>query len=79
MGPPSTSYFKNALKYFSSMFTNVYFVICTINDLRWTIANLAGDNVVFSNNTNAGLDMSILSSCDHIIIGQGTFVCGWVG
>ena len=78
MGPPPTSYFKNAMKYFSSMFTNVYFVICT-NDLRWTIANLAGDNVVFSNNTNAGLDMAILSSCDHIIIGQGTFVGGWDG
>ena len=55
MGPPSTSYLKNEMKYFSSMFTNVYFVICT-NDLRWTIA---GDNVVFSNNTNAGLDMAI--------------------
>ena len=38
MGPPPTSYFTNAMKYFSSMFTNVYFVICT-NDLRWTIAN----------------------------------------
>ena len=79
MAPPPTSYFKNAMTYFTSRFTNVYFVICT-NDLKWSVANLAGDNVVFSNNTNAGLDMAILSSCDHIIIAQGTFSwwAGWL-
>ena len=79
MTPPPTSFFTNAMTYFTSRFTNVYFVICT-NDLKWSVANLAGDNVVFSNNTNAGLDMAILSSCDHIIIAQGTFSwwAGWL-
>ena len=63
MGPPPTSYLKNAMKYFSSMFTNVYFVICT-NDLRWTIANLAGDNVVFSNKL---MQASTWPYCHHVI------------
>ena len=74
MGPPPLSYFRKAQNYFTSRFKNVYFVICS-EDLKWARANLAGDNVVFSNNNNAGLDMAILSSCDHIIIGQGTY--GW--
>jgi galactoside 2-L-fucosyltransferase 1/2 len=78
-GTPPVSYFRNAMKYFQKKYKNVIFIICT-DDLKWAEKTFKGRNLVFSRNNLPHVDLAILSSCDHVIISNGTFSwwAGWL-
>ncbi|KAK2145593.1 hypothetical protein LSH36_669g00003 [Paralvinella palmiformis] len=76
-GPPDVGYFRNAMKYFRTKYGRVHFVVCS-DDLDWARRHLEGEDVTFVPNHSPEVDMAILTSCDHVIISNGTF-SWWVG
>ena len=76
-GPPDLAYFKNAMDYFRNKYAKVRFVLCS-DDLKWARRHLADADVTIVPNHAPEVDMAILTSCDHVIISNGTF-SWWVG
>ena len=70
------NYTSKAMNFFRQRYKNVQFVICS-NDLDWCKNNIFGDDVIFSNFTEAILDMAVMSLCDHMVITAGSF--SWWG
>lgn len=70
--PPE--YFQRAMNYFKRKYNRVQFVVCSDN-IRWSIENLRGPGIAFSEGNTEAVDLAILSSCDHMIISVGSF--GW--
>ena len=73
---PPVDYYVKSMKFFGEVFhTNtIIFVLCT-NDANWTQENLGtihGFNIVVTQN-DQGLDLAILSHCDHVIMSVGTY------
>ncbi|KAK2148802.1 hypothetical protein LSH36_482g02065 [Paralvinella palmiformis] len=73
-GPPPASYFENAMNYFRKRYKNVRFILCS-DDLLWSSQHIRAGDVTFVENRPPEVDMAILASCDHVIIGNGSF--GW--
>ncbi|KAK2139215.1 hypothetical protein LSH36_1937g00006 [Paralvinella palmiformis] len=48
------------------------------DDIKWARKHLLGDDITFATNHTGALDMAILASCDHVIVGNGSF-SWWVG
>jgi len=67
-------YFSKAINYFKTHYDCVVFIVCT-NDIKWARENLSQDRLMFSVGNSAGLDLAILSLCDHLIVSVGSF--GW--
>ena len=78
---PPESFFKNAMKYFMSKYTNVYFIVCT-DEPDWVRENLhlhnVSNHVILLPRHSAHVDLALLSSCDHMIITRGTY-SWWAG
>ena len=73
------AYVKKAVQYFQDKF-NCYFVIAT-NDRTWAesvFSSLINIQYVFTGIDSPYIDMSIISSCDHVITTTGTF-SWWIG
>ena len=73
------SYIARAVNYYQQRF-NCLFVIAT-NDRTWSelvFANLTNTQYVFTGMSSPYADISILSSCDHVITTTGTF-SWWIG
>ena len=72
------SYFGRAMRHFSDKLRsrNIVYVVCG-DDIKWCKANIKpwGDNqfVVFSEGHSAGVDLAVLSKCNHSITSVGTF------
>ena len=69
-------YISAAMTYFQTRYNNSFFVVVS-DDKRWCITNLAGQNVVVSENKEAIVDLAIMTLFHHTIITSGTF--GWWG
>ena len=72
-------YVKKAVQYFQNKF-NCLFVIAT-TDWTWAeslFSNLTNIQYVFTGIDSPYIDMSIISSCDHVITTTGTF-SWWIG
>ena len=72
-------YVKKAVQYFQDKF-NCFFVIAT-NDKAWAesvFASLTNIQYIFTGIDSPYIDMSIISSCDHVITTTGTF-SWWIG
>ncbi|CAH1793053.1 unnamed protein product [Owenia fusiformis] len=65
-------YFENAMKYFKSKLKQVHFVVCT-DDIKWAQNNIPSPNITFSTGHSPGVDLAILSHCDHVIMSVGSF------
>ena len=78
-GPPPVAYYSNAMKYFQKKYSNVHFILCS-DDITWARKHIVGDNITFVTNHEAGVDMAIVASCDHVIISNGTYSwwAGWL-
>ncbi|XP_060567461.1 uncharacterized protein LOC132726203 [Ruditapes philippinarum] len=74
--PPE--YFHRAMTYYRTNFGNITFIIVS-DDMRWCREYIKGDNLVYSTyyHTEKGVDLALISHCDHVIISVGTF--GWWG
>ena len=73
------SYIARAVNYYQQRF-NCLFVIAT-NDRTWAelvFANLTNTQYVFTGMSSPYTDISIVSSCDHVITTTGTF-SWWIG
>eukprot|EP00092_Neocalanus_flemingeri_P034291 GFUD01037291.1.p1 GENE.GFUD01037291.1~~GFUD01037291.1.p1 ORF type:complete len:422 (-),score=59.72 GFUD01037291.1:46-1311(-) len=85
----SADYFNRAMKYFSSHFSNVIFVVVT-DDMEWAESNLnfpgmqvafIGHNIVLQKDIknplatgeDIGDDLALLAACNHTILSYGTF------
>lgn len=72
---PPEQYFKNAMHYFRDKYVNVQFFVSS-DDIGWCKKQPYFEEThVISEKHTAVQDMSILASCDHVIISIGTF--GW--
>ena len=78
-GPPPVAYYSNAMKYFQKKYSNVHFILCS-DDIKWAREHIVGDNITFVANHEAGVDLAIVASCDHVIISNGTYSwwAGWL-
>ncbi|KAK2143748.1 hypothetical protein LSH36_816g00024 [Paralvinella palmiformis] len=76
-GCPPLSYFTNAMNFFRSKYSNIRFVVCS-DSMKWARRHFTSDDITFATNHSAEVDMAILTSCDHVIISNGTF-SWWVG
>jgi galactoside 2-L-fucosyltransferase 1/2 len=75
---PSEQYFKNAMKYFTTKFADVGFVVVS-DDVEWCKKQdfLQRENIHIVPVNPPVIDLAILIECDHIILSVGTF--GWWG
>ncbi|CAH1784091.1 unnamed protein product [Owenia fusiformis] len=65
-------YFQNAMQYFRNKHRYVRFIVCT-DDIKWAKNNIQAPNVTFSIGHGSGVDLAILSHCNHTIMSTGTF------
>lgn len=70
------NYTRKAMEWQRSKFKNVLFVVVS-DDKKWCRDNIKGNDVIFSNATEAIIDLAIMSLCNHCIITGGSF--GWWG
>ena len=71
----SKSYLVKAMDAFRRNFTRVHFVVCS-DDISWCREKLGRQkNVSFSEGKSFGVDLAILSLCNHTVATVGTF--GW--
>ncbi|XP_033726804.1 galactoside 2-alpha-L-fucosyltransferase 1-like [Pecten maximus] len=73
-----TDYFHRTMSFFRSKYENVLFMIFTNpvdEDMTWCKSNLNGNDVVYMFGNSRGVDLCILTLCDHVITSVGTF--GW--
>ncbi|XP_060085025.1 galactoside 2-alpha-L-fucosyltransferase SEC1-like [Ylistrum balloti] len=71
-------YFKRTMSFFRSKYGNVLFLVFTNpvdDDMMWCKSNLKGNDVVYMFGNSRGVDLCILTLCDHVITSVGTF--GW--
>ena len=73
---PTAKYYTKAMTYFKDIFAgkSLIFVVCT-NDANWTrehLSSISGLHIAITQN-DQGLDLAILSQCDHVIMSVGTF------
>ena len=81
---PKKKFFKNAMTYYLSKYTNVIFIVCS-DDMKWSKKHLyegmlnsaALYAIHFSPGAPAEWDMALLAQCNHSIMSVGTF--GWWG
>ena len=73
---PSQQYYLKAMEHFKSRHESVKFIIVT-DTPDWVKTHISGDNVLLAKGNPAGVDLAILSLCDHVIMSVGTF--GWWG
>ncbi|XP_013418709.2 galactoside 2-alpha-L-fucosyltransferase 3 [Lingula anatina] len=72
---PSEQYFKTAMNFFKRKHKNkVVFIVCSDSSKGWQ-KKLTSSDVVFSHAKDQGVDLAILSLCQHMIISTGTY--GW--
>lgn len=64
------------MSYFNNKFRRVVFLIVS-DDIPWCRRHIPANNVIFSDSKSAGVDLAIMSLCDHAIITVGSF--GWWG
>ncbi|KAK2144729.1 hypothetical protein LSH36_735g00018 [Paralvinella palmiformis] len=76
-GPPDLTYFINAMNHFRSKYKRVHFIVCS-DDLKWVRKHISGRDVTIVQRNAAEEDMALLSSCNHVIISNGTF-SWWIG
>ena len=69
---PDELYYKNAIDYFSSKFSNLKFLFFS-DDIKWCKARFIGKNIVFSENNSSIIDFTMMSKCDHNIIVPSSF------
>ena len=72
----SKNYITTAMTYFQKKNNDSFFVVVS-DDKNWCKNNLAGQDVVVSENKEAIVDLAIMTLCNHTIITSGTF--GWWG
>ncbi len=77
----SRDYIIKAMRYFRNKFSSrrIVFIACT-DDTKWFVNHIFGateEIIVLSLSTDPGLDLGILSNCNHSIITVGSF--GWWG
>ena len=72
-----TDYIFKAMRYFKDVSTNSTIFIIISDDKRWCSETLAANNTILSPFDDPGVDLAILSLCDHVIVTSGTF--GWWG
>ncbi|CAJ0930331.1 unnamed protein product, partial [Mesorhabditis belari] len=69
-------YYEKTIQYFREKFQQLIFLISS-DDLKWAKENLQetkpGEFFFLPRNTEREVGMSVLSSCDHLIISTGTF------
>ena len=71
----SKSYLVKAMNAFRRNFSRVHFVVCS-DDISWCRENLSRQkNLSFSEGKSYGVDMAIMSLCNHTVATVGTF--GW--
>ena len=71
----SKSYLVKAMKAFRRNFTRVHFVVCS-DDISWCREKLGRQkNLSFSAGISSGVDLAILSLCNHTVATVGSF--GW--
>ena len=70
----TAKYIQHAMDYFMGKFPKIVFIVCS-DDITWCKQTMKGDNIIFSNTNDAGVDLAILSLCDHSIVTVGSF--GW--
>ena len=81
---PRQKFFKNAMTYYLSKYTNVIFIVCS-DDMEWSkeyihefmLNSAALFTIHFSPGASAEWDMTLLAQCNHSIMSVGTF--GWWG
>jgi len=74
---PSSSYYREAMEYFLEEYqregTRVWFVI-TSDSVSWVTKHLlTHSQTVWGGSDNPGMDMALLSRCNHSVISQGNF------
>ncbi|KAL3871034.1 hypothetical protein ACJMK2_039058 [Sinanodonta woodiana] len=71
------SFITKSMNYFRTKYPNTFFIVVS-DGIHWCEENLHVDNdTVFISFMNPGIDMAVLTLCDHVIITSGTF--GWWG
>ena len=68
----TASYFAQAMTYFRERFQRVQFVVCS-DDITWCREHITDSNIVYSERHSPGVDLAILSLCDHVIMSTGSF------
>ena len=68
----TASYFAQAMTYFRERFQRVQFVVCS-DDITWCREHIKDSNIVYSEGHSPGVDLAILSLCDHVIMSTGSF------
>ena len=74
-----SSYILNAITYYVKRYltNSIIFIVCT-DDKKWFYDNTEGKSnasILLSHGSDPGLDLAILSQCNHSIITVGSF--GW--
>ena len=70
-------YFRRAMEYFQYILdANITFILVS-DDIYWCKDHINGSNIVYSPFVDPGVDLAILSLCDHVVISSGTY--GWWG
>ena len=72
-----TDYIFKAMNYFQEVLGNFTTFIIVSDDKKWCSETPTGNNTVLSPFDDPGVDLTILSLCDHVIVTSGTF--GWWG
>ncbi|KAJ8318969.1 hypothetical protein KUTeg_004060 [Tegillarca granosa] len=69
----SKGYIEKAIKHYQSVYSNVFFLVCS-DTIEWCRKNIDSQiNVEFIENNTKEVDLSILAGCDHVIQTVGTF------
>ena len=67
-------YLTQAVNYFNKRYNKILYVVCS-NDKQWSRDNFPVNNSLFSHYEDGGVDLAILSQCNHTIMTVGSF--GW--
>ncbi|ELU18278.1 hypothetical protein CAPTEDRAFT_185759 [Capitella teleta] len=73
---PDEGYYLKAMDHFRQKFHSVQFIVVS-DSSEWSQQYLSAPDVRFSLRNSPGVDLAILSMCDHVIMSVGTF--GWWG
>ena len=71
-GIPSKTYYQNAMKYMMGKFDNLRFLVFS-DDIEWCKNNISHPNLCFVEGNSAIIDFTMMSMCDHNIIGNSSF------
>ena len=65
-------YLTRAVDYFNKRYNKILYVVCS-NDKQWSRDNFPVNNSLFSHYEDGGVDLAILSQCNHTIMTVGSF------